>query len=61
MPDLTSAHEAVLALLDALPAGSVVDAEEVADLLDVSEAEATRLLDELEAAGCVTSALAPMQ
>ena len=59
MPVLTPSHDAVLALLDALPEGA--DAERVAELLGVPEAEAMRLLDELETAGCVVSAMGPVQ
>jgi DNA-binding IclR family transcriptional regulator len=33
----------------------------VAELLGVPEAEAMRLLDELETAGCVVSAIGPVQ
>jgi hypothetical protein len=51
VPDLTPAHAAVLALLDWLPEDVEPDAALVADLLGVLETEATRLLDELEAAG----------
>jgi hypothetical protein len=35
--------------------------ELVAELLAISEAEAARLLDDLEAAGCIESAEGPLQ
>jgi len=61
MVTLTPAHNAVLALLDGLPEDIEADAELVALLLGVREAEAARLLDELEAAGDIASATGPMQ
>jgi DNA-binding IclR family transcriptional regulator len=61
VPDLTSAHDAVLALLDWLPEDVVADAALVAELLGVPETAAARLLDDLEAAGCVESAIGPVQ
>jgi DNA-binding IclR family transcriptional regulator len=51
----------VLALLDWLPADTDPTAELVAELLAIPEAEAARLLDDLEAAGCVASATGPLQ
>jgi hypothetical protein len=51
MPVLTSAHDAVLALFDLLPEDIDADADLVAGLLGVLQAEAARLLDELETAG----------
>jgi DNA-binding IclR family transcriptional regulator len=59
--ELTPAHDAVLAVIDWLPDGVAADAALVAKLLDVPEAEAARLLDQLEAAGCVASATGPVQ
>jgi DNA-binding IclR family transcriptional regulator len=61
MAVLSPAHDAVLALLDWLPEDVEADAELVADLLRIPEGEALRLLDELEAAGCLTSATGPTQ
>jgi DNA-binding IclR family transcriptional regulator len=61
MAALTPAHDAVLALIDWLPEDVEVDAELVADLLRLPEAEAARLLDELEAAGDIASATGPVQ
>jgi hypothetical protein len=61
MAALTSAHDTVLALLDWLPKDVDADAELVADLLRIPEVEAARLLDELEEAGCLTSATGPLQ
>jgi len=62
MPDpLTPAHDAVLALLDWLPADTDPTGEPVAELLAISEAGAARLLDDLEAAGCVASATGSLQ
>jgi len=61
MVALTPGHAAVLALIDWLPEDVEADAELVADLLGVPEAEATRLLDELEAAGDIASATGPLQ
>jgi DNA-binding IclR family transcriptional regulator len=58
---LTPAHDAVLALLDWLPEDVEADAEVVGDLLGIPEAEAARLLDELEAAGDIASATGPLQ
>jgi DNA-binding MarR family transcriptional regulator len=56
MSVLTPSHDAVLALLDWLPADTDATAALVAELLAISEAEAARLLDDLEAAGCIESA-----
>ena len=53
------AHDAVLAILDWLPVETVADAALVAALLAMPEADAAWLLDELEAAGWVTSATGP--
>jgi hypothetical protein len=61
MVTLTPAHSAVLALLDWLPEDIEADAELVAHLLGVPEAEAARLLDELEAAGDIAGAIGPLQ
>jgi DNA-binding IclR family transcriptional regulator len=61
VPVLTPVHDAVLALLDWLPEDVAPDAELVAELLDVPETEALRLLEELEAAGCLESATGPVQ
>jgi DNA-binding IclR family transcriptional regulator len=61
MAPLTLAHDAVLALIDWLPEDVEADAELVADLLRIPEDEALRLLDELEAAGCLASATGPTQ
>jgi DNA-binding IclR family transcriptional regulator len=58
---LTDTHHAVLALLDWLPDDVEADAEVVADLLGIPEAETARLLDELEAAGDIASATGPLQ
>lgn len=55
MPDLTAAHDAVLAVLDWLSEDVVADAATVAEVLAISEAEAARLLEELEAEGCIAS------
>jgi hypothetical protein len=44
MPDLTSAHDAVLALLDWLPTDVDPTAELVAEILRIPEPEAARLL-----------------
>lgn len=55
------AHDAVLALLDWLPEDVAPDAELVAELLNVPEAEALRLLEELEVAGCLESATGLVQ
>ena len=54
-------HDAVLALLDWLPEDVAPDAELVAELLNVPEAEALRLLEELEVAGCLESATGLVQ
>jgi len=61
MAVLTPSHDAVLALLDWLPEDVEADAELVADLLRIPEGEALRLLDELEAAGCLASATGTRQ
>jgi hypothetical protein len=60
MAALMSAHDAVLALMEWLPEDVLADAELVAELLGVPEAEAARL-DELEAAGDIASATGPLQ
>jgi hypothetical protein len=44
-----------------LPEDVEADAEVVGDLLGIPEAEAARLLDELEAAGDIASATGPLQ
>jgi DNA-binding IclR family transcriptional regulator len=61
MAALTPAHDAVLALLDWLPEDRDADAALVAELLRIPEAEAARLLEELEATGCLESATGPRQ
>jgi DNA-binding IclR family transcriptional regulator len=61
MPHLTRAHDAVLSLLASLHEDTAPDAELVAALLGIPEAEAMRLLEDLEAAGCVASATGPIQ
>lgn len=58
---VTPAHDAILALLDRLPEDVDADTALVAELLRVPEAEAARLLDEIEAAGDLTSATGPVQ
>jgi DNA-binding IclR family transcriptional regulator len=58
---LTSFHEAVLRLLDWLPEDVDADAALVAQLLRIPEAEALRLLEELEEAGDLTSASGKLQ
>jgi DNA-binding IclR family transcriptional regulator len=50
---LTPVHDVVLSVLDSLPENVEADAALVADLLSVPEAEAARLLDDLEEAGRV--------
>jgi hypothetical protein len=61
-PDATTpAHNAVLAVLDWLPEDCDADAALVARLLRWPEPEVARRLDELEAAGDLTSALGPRQ
>jgi hypothetical protein len=55
MPVLTSAHDAVLALFDLLPEDIEADADLVAGLLGVLQAEAARLLDQLETAGTTST------
>jgi hypothetical protein len=59
--DLTEADAAVLRLLDWLPTDLEVDAELVAALLRIPEAEALRLLEDLERAGNLTSACGKLQ
>jgi hypothetical protein len=49
----------VIALLDWLPEDRDADAPLVGQLLRIPEAEATPLVAELEAAGCVASAVGP--
>jgi hypothetical protein len=62
LPDIdTPAHAAVLALLDQLPADADVDAELVAAVLAWPVRTALRVLEELEAAGDLTSAVGPRQ
>jgi len=61
MPGLTPAHDAVLRLLDWLPDDVEADAELVGALLGIPEAEALRLLEDLEAAGDLTSATGKLQ
>jgi DNA-binding IclR family transcriptional regulator len=61
MAVLTPAHNAMLALMDWLPEDGDADAKVVADLLRIPEAEAARLLDELETAGDIASATGPLQ
>jgi DNA-binding IclR family transcriptional regulator len=61
MAVLTPAHDAVLALLDWLPEDVEADAQVVAGLLGIPEAEAARLLDELETAGDLVSATGALQ
>jgi DNA-binding IclR family transcriptional regulator len=56
VPELTKAHAAVLSLLDWLPDDAEADPELVAKLLNIPKSEALRLLEELEAAGDITSA-----
>src|SRR4029453_13198042 len=51
----TSGHDAVLALLDWLPEDVDADAEVVADLLRIPEAEAARLLAVLEENGDINT------
>ena len=58
--DLTLAQSAVLTVIDALPDGTVVDAALIAWLLEMPEAEATRRLDELVAAGHLVRATGPV-
>jgi predicted ArsR family transcriptional regulator len=47
--------------MDWLPEDGDADAKVVADLLGIPEAEAARLLDELETAGDIASATGPLQ
>jgi DNA-binding IclR family transcriptional regulator len=61
VPTLTPTHDAVLAVLDWSPVDPEADAALVAEVLPIPEAEAVRLLEELEAAGCVVSAAGPLQ
>ena len=61
MPILGPVHDAVLAALDSLPDDVEAGAEVIAQVLAIPEAEAARLLDELETAGCVASATGPVQ
>jgi DNA-binding IclR family transcriptional regulator len=61
MAALTPAHDAVLALLDWLPEDRDADAALVGELLRIPEATGARLLEELEAAGCLESATGPRQ
>jgi len=61
MPELTKAHEAVLRLLDWLPEDVEADEQLVATLLNIPESEASRLLEELEEAGDLTSATGRLQ
>ena len=57
VPALTLAHDAVLAVVELLPEGMPASAVLVARAMGISEAAAERLLDELEAAGCLVSAI----
>jgi hypothetical protein len=52
---------AVLARIDWLHEDVEADAKVVADLLRIPEAEAARLLNELEAAGDIATATGPLQ
>jgi len=61
LPDLTKAHEAVLSLLGWLPPEVEADATLVSALLRIPEPEALRLLEELEAAGDLTTATGRLQ
>ena len=67
MPDepstrrLTAVHEAILTVFQALPQGVRVDAVRLAWFLDMPEGEAAQALDELEAAGFLISAIAPIR
>jgi hypothetical protein len=56
MVALTATHDAVLALLDWLPEDHDADAALVAELLRIPEAEAARLLDDLEGGGLLGGA-----
>jgi len=57
----TAAHSAGLTVLDSLcPSGVPVEAALVAWLLDMPEADVTRLCDELDVAGYLSSAPEPM-
>jgi DNA-binding IclR family transcriptional regulator len=58
---LTPAHDAVLAVLDWLSEHAEADTALVAELLRIPEAEAARLLADLEAAGSVEGATVPVQ
>jgi hypothetical protein len=58
---LTLAHDAVLAVVELLPEGMPASAVLVARAVGISEGAAERLLDELEAAGCLVSAIGRMQ
>jgi hypothetical protein len=57
VPALTLAHDAVLAVVELPPEGMPASAVLVARAMGISEAVAERLLDELEAAGCLVSAI----
>jgi hypothetical protein len=61
VPALTPAHDAVLAILDRLPAETVADAALVAASLAMPEADAAWLLDDWEEAGCGASAKEQVQ
>ena len=61
VPALTLAHDAVLAVVELLPEGMPASAVLVARAMGISEAAAERLLDELEAAGCLVSAIGRVQ
>jgi hypothetical protein len=54
---LALAYDAVLAILDWLPAETVADAALVAALLAIPEADPARPLDGLEGARCVATAI----
>jgi DNA-binding IclR family transcriptional regulator len=55
MSTLTPTHDAVLALIGRLPSDAEATAEMIPESLCIPEAEAARLLEDLEAAGCVAS------
>ena len=57
MADPTASQRNLLTVIDALPEGTVFNVALIAWLLEISEAEATRRLDELVAAGHLVSAI----
>ena len=61
MPALTLAHDAALAVVELLPEGMPASAVLVARAMGISEAAAERLLEELEATGCLVSAIGRVQ